>query len=217
MDAAKLQTKINRGYGKVARYLGVTTSVYRPDGSTDPIDPSNLIATLLVRFDTSPDFTARKPPKQGDPRFYAAFDCSGTQAGDYLVADDRTFFITWQEGILPTSVVCCNATVSIHRPSAGSPQPGARYYGGNVSGRGVQLLAGWPAAITLNTGRGDGSASKLPADARQATYRALLPVSAGVTLLPSDVVEDQNNHRYLIVGAELTALGYQINLESALS
>ncbi|MEX3933276.1 hypothetical protein AB4Y32_15985 [Paraburkholderia phymatum] len=211
MDAATLNQKLWKGYGKAAKYIGPAYNLYRPTSATNPLG-NGPIATLNASFNAQ-DMTYGKPNIYGKPLWYALVDGTQTQVGDYLINAGKTFFIAAMQDTLPILAVECNRTLSIHRP-AQQGAVGAVGYGGNTASTETMLMQGWPASVLQGT-KGEKNETNLPGDVRTPWWAILLPAIAGVTLRTSDTITDDLSRRYVISSAENTDLGWRITAQQA--
>ena len=208
MDAATLQNRIYKGYGKAALRLGYMTDIYRPVNGTNPMQQGNKIASINASFNAE-DMTYGKPNKYGKATWYGLFDGTLTQVGDYLVNEqDGTFFIAAQQTALPILLVSCNRTINVLRPQQ-QTGVGAVGYGGNTDATETALMTAWPASVLQGT-KGEKGDVSLPGDVRNPWWAILLPHYAGVTLRSADIVTDDLGRRYVISSAELTDLGWRL-------
>jgi len=186
-----------------------TCQQFRPNGAANPTDPANQIGTVTALFDTAPDFKFRTPSQFGKPQWYGLFDFSATQAGDYLVGVKGTWFVAAIEAIHPPLCIRCNGALSFYRPTGG--EPGPAFYGSNRSGTGTPLMTNWPASLLKGT-KGERGDDPMAGDTRNPWMEALLPASPGVILRTDDIVLDDQQRRFVVSGAELTALGWRMEL-----
>ena len=208
MDAATLQNRIYKGYGKAALRLGYMTDIYRPVNGTNPMQQGNKIASINASFNAE-DMTYGKPNKYGKATWFGLFDGTQTQVGDYLDnSQDGTFFVAAQQTALPILLVACNRTISIKRPQQQTGL-GAVGYGGNVDATETALMTAWPASVLQGT-KGEKGGIALPGDTRDPWWTILLPHFAGVTLRSGDIITDDLSRRYVISSAELTDLGWRL-------
>ena len=215
MDGKQIQSKVNLGYRLAAARTGLPFQVYRPAGTTAPIVTANLVATLPAAF-SADDYRFRRPQGYAKPTWTALIDGAITVPGDYLVEVSplpgqaaRTFFISSQQPLLPIQAIACNAVITVARPT---PQSGigALPLGGNETTVEVASLTGWPASILQGT-KGEKSEDNLPDDTRSPWTSVLLPPSAAwADVRTDDVLTDDGGRRYLVSGAELTALGWRL-------
>jgi hypothetical protein len=209
VSQALVQSKANYGFARAAAALGAANAWYRPSDATAPIVSGNLRGAVTVLYDTSADLKQRQPSKREKPEdWFAAFDRTGVQVGDYLVDPELgTFFIASLEHFRPARVVRCNRVVGIAHPQ---PQPvGDSYYGGDQTGAAVPVLTGWPAAL-LNGTKGERSVTNLPGDVRAPWVNILLPASAGISIAYGDVLTDDLGRAYTLSACELTAEGWRL-------
>jgi hypothetical protein len=141
------------------------------------------------------------------------FDAAYTQPGDYLVQEQGIWFIAAQQRLLPVLCVQTNRTVSFTRPTAPS-NAGLNNYGGATTATNMPLLTNWPASVLGVAGRGHPGAD-LPGDSGVPYWTVLLPAFPGVTLHPSDLVNDDLGRIAVVAAAELTALGWRVTVKQA--
>ncbi|MFC6519746.1 hypothetical protein ACFQAT_08120 [Undibacterium arcticum] len=137
-----------------------------------------------------------------------------TQAGDYLVNANGTYFIAGKQFLLPVIVVECNRQVKITREQAVT-SVGAVGYSGNQPSQEIDVLGAsgnlWPASILL--GGKSQRGVDLPAGVKNVGWKILLPPSVPITIMAGDIATDDLGRRYAIEGAELTDLGWRINAQ----
>lgn len=212
MDAATLQTKIYSGYAKAAERLGVSTYVFRPLQADAPF--TQPIATLKASF-TAEEFHYGKPRKYGQAMWYGLFDGSQTQAGDYLVRGASIWFIASQALHLPILCVACQRKIRISRPVS-QTAVGALPYQGRVEPKQKVVLgsqAAWPASLLLGAHQEAGL--NLPASVKEAGWIALLPPSVPITIQSGDVITDDLKRRFTVYVAELSELGWRLQVKEA--
>ncbi|WDZ97978.1 hypothetical protein Herbaro_09415 [Herbaspirillum sp. WKF16] len=217
MNAEKLQDKIYAGYGKAALRLGMDNVQFRPAGAGNPLATAGV--TLKASFNAE-DMKYGKANKYGNAVWWGLFDARLTQAGDYLVGPQGTFFIASQQLHLPIQCVQCNRRIALSRAATQSGV-GAVGYGGPCGTAGDQVVVGepggsiadtgWPASILL-FGQRERSATGLPGSVQQIGWRILLPASVppGVVINAGDIITDDLGRRYACQGAELTDMGWRI-------
>lgn len=215
MDAATLQNRIYQGYAKAAIRIGTLYNQYRPSTAADPLATQR--GTIYTSFNAE-DFGYSKPNKYGKPTWYALLDGTLTRPGDYLVGSQGTFFIAAQQLNLPILVVECNRSVRIARNAAPTTVGAVAYGGSNDStaadnlgtSSAGNLLTGWPASVLIG-GRSDKMVTE-PMSVKSAGYQVLLPCSVPITISQGDVLHDDLNRRYSVYAAELTDLGWRLNV-----
>lgn len=211
MDAATLQNRIYKGYGKAAIRIGPVFSQFRPTSVTNPLG-GTPIATLNASFNAM-DMKYGKPNVYGKALWYCLVDGTQMQVGDYLKSASQTFFIAAMQQTLPILAVECNRTLTVHRP-AQQGSVGAVGYGGNTAATETMLMQGWPASVLQGT-KGEKNETNLPGDVRTPWWAILMPAFSGVTLRTSDTITDDLSRRYVISSAELTDLGWRITCQQA--
>ncbi|MBT2299270.1 hypothetical protein J7E70_02225 [Variovorax paradoxus] len=220
MDAATLQDRINKGYGKAAARLGILHSVARPLTAAAPL--LNIQGTLLCSFNAE-DWKYLKPNKYGRPTWYGLFDGSLTRAGDYLIGPAVTYFIAAQQPLLSILCVDCNRQVALLRPPPAAASTGAQGYGGTCAADSTPALGtvdangalvnGWPCSILLGGRQEHGT--NLPMAVNNAGFQILLPPSVPIVIRASDIFLDDLGRRYIAEAAELSDLGWRINAREA--
>lgn len=211
MDAATLQNRVYKGYGKAAKYIGPAYNLFRPISAINPFSNGPL-ATLNASFNAE-DMTYGRPNKYGKPTWFCLVDGTQTMVGDYLSADAGTFFIAAQQPILPILAVECNRTINVLRPQQ-QTGVGAVGYGGDTDANETPLMTGWPASVLQGT-KGEKGEVNLPGDVRNPWWQMLFPAFPGVNLRTADIITDDMNRRYVISSAELTDLGYRCTAQQA--
>jgi len=206
MDAGRLQQLIYKGYGTAATHIGPCYSLYRPTSAANPIAPTTLLGTLNASFNAM-DMKYGKPNVYGKPLWYALLDGTVTQVGDYLVSNDKTYFIAAMQTTLPILAVDCNRTLNIFRPQQ-QTAAGENPYGGTIDSNQTELMTAWPASVLQGT-KGEKDGAVLPGDVRLPWWAILFPAYPGVTLLTADIITDDIDRRYIISSAELTDLGWR--------
>lgn len=216
MDGATINAKIYAGRAKAALRLGLDCRVYRPLTAAAPM--GNNVATLKASFNSG-DNSYRNPNLPGDAIWYADLDGTQTRPGDYLVrvSDGQTYYIAAMQPLLPIVCVDCNASVQLSRQAAQSGV-GTVGYGGMVDSASVAVLGTsgapltyWPASILMK-GSGSYRGAGLPSGVRPGGWRMLLPPSVPVPIIAGDIATDDRGRRFTVDGAELTDLGWRLDV-----
>ncbi len=236
MDADMLNARIYAGRGKAAVRVGAMARVYRPADALNPL--ANPVALLPVAYNAAdPGYAVANA--YGKVVWYADFDASQAEVGDYLVsgaaiddgsaqpADLAYYFIAARQSLLPVIAVACNRFVRVVRPvPLATGAAGANGYGGISAAGMMDVLGsaaatnggrdtGWPCAMIFGRGAAH-LADPLPAGAKLAVnWMIYLPPSVPVALLPGDRVIDDTGRVLVIEGAELTRLGYRLQAGEA--
>lgn len=211
MDSTKIQSRVWKGYGKAAKYIGPAYNLYRPIFAVNPFS-NGPVATLNASFNAE-DMTYGRPNKYGKPTWFCLVDGSQVLVGDYLINATQTFFIAAMQPILPILAVDCNRTVNVLRPQQ-QTGVGAVGYGGDTDANETALMTGWPASVLQGT-KGEKNEVNLPGDVRNPWWQMLMPAFPGVVLQSADIVTDDIGRRYIISSAELTDLGWRCTMMSA--
>jgi hypothetical protein len=212
MDPARLTDRVHRGLNAAARVVGADTDAYRPSGSSDPLAPTNRFLRLRAAF-TAHDGRFAHPNAYGEALCYGILDAAYTRPGDYLTQADGVWFIAAQQRLLPVLCVQTNRVVSFFRAAA-PVNTGVNKYGGVTAKSNRPLLTNWPASVLGVSGRSHPSAG-LPSDTSVPSWTVLLPAVPGVVLLPSDLMSDDLGRNAVVVGAELTELGWRLTVNQA--
>ena len=205
---ASVLAQLGQAYGQIGAQLGTPYQQVRPLDPLAPLAPAPM-ATLKIAFDVSASLAFTTPAGFGKPIYFAGVDPAQVQVGDYLIGKLGTLFVAGLEDGKPPLCPRCNATLAFYRPT--SSQPGADFYGGNDTGTGTVLMAGWPGSL-LKGSKGERGDDPLPGDARLPWMEALLPAAAGVTLRTDDLCIDDEGRRFIVSTVELSALGWRLEM-----
>jgi hypothetical protein len=224
MNGATIQSRIWKGYGKAALFIGSTYRFYRPVNSTTPADlfdapdgdwdggeiwdqPGNFLASLPVSLNAE-DMKYSRPNKYGKATWYALVDGTSLQPGDYFFGAQGMFFIAALQPLLPILVVECNRVISVKRPQTQSGTGLIGNYGGNTADTETAFIAGRPCSILQGT-KGEKSETSLPGDTRTPWWTVLLP-DTGTMISPDDIIVDDLDQRYVVSSNERTDLGWRL-------
>lgn len=125
-----------------------------------------------------------------------------------MVSREGVFFVASQLPLLPILCVKTNRTISIGRPEL-QAAISANSYGGFTQGSYTSLMQCWPASVMTNSRYGQ-SESALPTDQPAAYISILMPAIEAVRLTTGDIVDDDLGRAAVLVGAELTELGWRL-------
>ena len=212
MNGLKLQDRLYLGLGRAARYAGRSADAFRPNGPFAPLDPINRFLRLPATFVSAKGNEARTIIF-GEALCQGIFDGSYTRVGDYLVMSTGTFFVASQYPLLPILCVRTNRTISVSRPnmqSATATNP----YGGYTPVNSTVVMTGWPASV-LGENRSSAPDAKLPGDQAVPYWAVLLPAPKGIILSSGDIITDDLGRTAVILGSELSDLGWRINAKMA--
>jgi|SRR6185312_14329484 len=218
VDFARVQNRIYYGYGKAAKRLGTSHSIYRSANGIDPITSPNLLGTQLISVDADLNFDRAR--KYGDMTWeFMPEDGLGTtlfalQNYDYMVGAQTTYFIAdiaADARLSPPLCVECNSVISISSPTA-SLTPGANTYQQYQKGSGTERLRSCPAAILQYSGGSKEVTLKLPTSCKLPFYQVTLPDFDDVIIAAGDILTDDENRTMIIVSAERTkrVLGFRL-------
>lgn len=224
MDAATLQAKIYSGFGKAAQRTGFSFDLYRPTAPLHSpptpnfaLSPLNKIGSMPASFTPgSSGHNFEKASGYKDPMWIGLFDGSLTQPGDYLVnADHGTYFIAAMQDQLPILCVNCGHLLDIVRRPVNTAI-GALDYNGTTEATEARVMTQWPGSVIFGQ-RGRVSEVGLPMDLPSPFFTILLPAYPGVILRTGDVVKDDLDQRYIVASAELSALGWRLSAQTAVT
>ncbi len=208
-----MQAKANAGYARAAAFLGQGVTVYRPDARQSLIqalDARYVLTQLAAWFNPDANFRQVRPALPDKPVVHVAIDRTALQPGDYLMdASQNTWFVGSVQALLATPCVRCNRAFSVMRAV---PVTGPSAYGGNAPGDMATILTSWPGFIAAKA-RGVSPEERVPGDTKLNVVVISLPVTAGVEILPNDVmVDDQADvSRYTVSMAVATDWGWTID------
>lgn len=216
MDAATLQSKVDSGYGKAARYLGSACDLYRPEDPLYPLQTPLYTGPTAVNAVFTQNLAFSAFNKYGNAVWIGMFDGGDVKAGDYLKGADGTFFVAAKQHLLPYLCVECNRTLQIIRPWQDDVNVGFTGYAAGTERESTLLMQGWPASV-LRTTQGAKNGAGLPGDQNMSGWQILMPAFTDLMIITGDIAVDEFSRRYSIGSAELTDLGWRIfaSLEGA--
>ena len=207
MDGAMLQDRFSRGMGVAARTLGMPHDLFRPKGAFRPLALERRVLRLWAAFDLGDPGYRR--PRGYERGLRGVFDADSTAVGDYLRGPSGVvLFIAMLPTMQRPLCLPTNDLVDVLRPS-GPDNVGLNGYGGVREPRLRSVLEGWP--VLVLTSGGGGSGGGLPDDGGQGGWSMLLPATP-VGIHGSDLVRDRIGRRFLVRSAELTDLGWRLNV-----
>lgn len=207
MDADHLQDRLYWGLNRAANVLGRVTDAYRASGVSDPLDRSNRYLQLRAAF-SRVDGNFTQPVGYGIGVWRGYFDASYTRVGDYLVREHDVWFIAAQHCLLPVLCVKTNRVITITRQV--TPITGTSYDLASANST-ISVISRWPASL-LGTGTEGKSPTGLPSDTAIPNVIALLPATHDQVLQPTDIVIDEHGTTGIVVAAELSDLGWRLNV-----
>ncbi len=202
-----LQDRIAAGYGIAARRLGVEMDVYRPRDAGPALAARNRAIRLPVLL--------REPDGAADAPWQAMADNAYTRVGDYLVQQDRCWFVIRQPRLAPLICMAANRVVSLSRAIA-ARQIGEDGYAGLRRDALRPLLNLWPAAMVPAAAQ-RAPAAHLPMDHPPAPWTVLLPAPPGITIAAGDRLTDDLGRTGIVSSADLTAEGWRLAVREATS
>ena len=208
-----IQSKINKGYGTVAKILGDQYSWYRPFDPLRPISLLSLQGVISAQFSPEDKFSFSKPADFNTrQKWYGTFEGQANiQTGDYFIGRQGTYYLAYGERLTPLHCVWCNRTITIGRPQV-TLTPGAStgYGGSNVAlGDVPAVLQNWPACVE-GSARMRSTKMGLPSDGALGNYDVYLPSLPSTPIQWNDIITDDLGRRYIITNLDLTELGWKI-------
>jgi len=219
MDAATIQGKIDAGYAKAAIRVGYSFSIYRPTGPTNPTAGGNLIGSINAAFNAGQvGFTFSRAPAQKDALFTALLDGTQVHVGDYLIGgpNTETFYIANKPPLQPILAVKCNRTLSVSTPGPSEPFGAQAAYRGSTPATRTAVMSGWPANLLFDA-RGRATEVGLPLDLPSPFYTVMMPAWPGVDVRTGMYLDDDLGRQYIVSASELTALGWRIFAQLAVT
>lgn len=210
IDAATIQARIDRGSGIAAAKLGEACDWRRPVSALAGPVAATSLGTTKAWLNPDAAFGRVLPNLYGKPVLGALCDRSLLQVGDYLFAQSGTYFVIAAQPLLATAVVQCTSTITVSRPH-GNTGAGPQPYGGRTASTDTPLMVGWPVSI-LASGRTQTGRADLPSDVPNKGMTGLLPSFPGVVLRTSDRIADDQGRAFVISAAELSDLGWRLDL-----
>jgi hypothetical protein len=212
MDSAHLQDRISWGLNIASRKIGATADAYRPRGSHNPLEKSNRFLRLNVAFSpVSGGFSHSN--RYGNAIWDTILDSAYIQPGDYLVISDAIWFVADRHPLLPVLCVRANRTVSFSQPASAVPT-GSTSYSGVTSSTSILLMSNWPASVLGAGGQGAPEAA-LPSDGTVPYWTVLVPGPPNVIISPSDIMSDDLGRNAVVEAAELSSMGWRLNVKQA--
>lgn len=209
MDPQRIDDRIAWAGNRIARHIGMQTDAFRPSGNAQPLALKNRYLRLPAAFSTTPTAFGQVAG-YGSSICYGHFDASYTRTGDYLVQDDRTYFIASQERLQPVLCVRTNASLTIRR-SQPTSAIGSNGYGGSPTEGVLVVLQAWPASV-LGMATGGTSQAGLPVDMTLPQWTVLMPAYTGSQILSGDTVTDGAALKATVVSAEQSMLGWRLTV-----
>jgi len=212
---------IQRALGRAGRVLAPVCDLYRPvSAAKQPLDPSLKVLRLAAAF-APHGGDWKKPQPHGQALWDGLFDAAYTRPGDYIVraesrpglGDGGVWFICGQQALSPPLCARANRVVGFTRvPTA--VDAGVTSYGGVTTQPRVTLISGWPASM-LDAGSGGKYQADLPTDTLLGDWVVLLPAIPGQLLQEGDRMTDDLGRSGVVSAAELTELGWRMNVKQA--
>lgn len=219
--AGRIADLVQKGLGRAGRALGPLCAAYRPAGTDDPLGAAQLFLRLPAAFAPHGGSFAA-PPGYGQALWDGLFDAAYTRPGDYLVrresapgaGDGGVWFVAGQAPLLPPLCVRASRMVTLERAPA-THAAGVAGYGGVQGTANIALLRDWPASV-LDAGAGGQYQAALPTDTSLGAWSVLLPrLPQGVVLKAGDFLLDDLGRSGVVAAAELSELGWRLNVKQA--
>ncbi len=208
ITGAIIAAKVNAGLGKAGNAIGFSYAWYRPAGSGPVIVPTNLQGNVRAYISTSAALTAQTSSWGKADRF-AVFDPSEFLAGDYLVGDQKNYFLG---ELVPISgmvrLILCNETFTWLQMGVSTPGPGFR--------RGVRVgtprITDWPGWLAISERRSSPELH-LVGSVDEPNAQILLPVSIPAEINRGDILTtgEESPVSWTVQGAVYSPNGWQIS------
>ncbi len=203
MDSRKLHDLICRGMGNAARVIGEDYDVFRADGPFEPLASANRMMRMPIILE---NYAANYRRVKGvDQGLRATFDSISTRVGDYLCGPAGTLFVAAVPERQQPVCVLTTDVVDVYR-TRGPTLAGLNGYGGVTEGALEAVLTKWSVQVSVV---GAGKRGALPADRAQSELSILFPPTP-VPILAADIVEDDCGHRFVVLSAEGTTMGWRL-------
>ena len=196
-----------RGLNRIANIMGCETDAYRSTGTVNPLERSNRYLRLLAAFSRA-DGNFAQSVSYGVALWRGHFDASYSRVGDYLVQDDKISVYRRTAKLTPGPMCqdeLCHIDSRQTVPTTGSSSDPV-----NASSM-TTIISQWPASL-LGTGTEGKPPTHLPGDTIIPNVIALLPSVHGQIVQPTDIVTDENGSNSIVVAAELSDLGWRLNI-----
>jgi hypothetical protein len=207
MNIAHLQDRLYWGLNRAANVLGSVTDAYRPRGVMDPLAKTNRFLKLRAAFSRA-DGNFERPVGYNTATWRGYFDASYTRVGDYLIQNDDVWFIIEQQPLLPVLCAQANRIISITRQAIATTGSAIGATSASVA---VDVISRWPAS-TLGIGTAGRSPTALPGETTIGNWTILVPSVHGAIIQPTDIVTDDLGMNGIVITAELSRLGWRLNV-----
>jgi hypothetical protein len=204
MDAATLQSRIYKGFGKSALHAGYAFAVYRSSSMINPIAVGNMvIASINSVFAPSSTYRLSSYNKPEVPDWTAIVDATQMQAGDWLVGVSGTYYIADLQPLLPIPAIQCNRTISISRAGYTTVAP--------LEPTQTVIATNLPCFMGNKRDKESSPTSfPAPSDTKTGQPNWLFYINTrGVAdIRKNDLITDENGVNYVIDVPNLTSFGY---------
>jgi hypothetical protein len=207
MNIVHLQDRLYWGLNRAANILGGVTEAYRTTEVADPLAKPNRFLKLRAAFSRA-DGNFDRAVGYNAPTWLGFFDASYTRVGDYLVQNEDVWFIVEQQPLLPVLCAQANRTISITRQVMAST---GSAIGATNTSMTIDVISRWPAS-TLGVGTEGKSPTHLPGETTIASWTVLVPSVHGAIIQPTDIVTDDLGINGIVIAAELSRLGWRLNV-----
>jgi hypothetical protein len=206
MEYSKLQDRIYKGLGIVARQTGIWSDAFRPIAGKIPLDPEGRFLRLPVVLEPLTSWNSLETTEQ--VLWQGIFDGAYTRVGDYIVSEGKAYFIAAQEPLQPIVCIRSNQVISISR----SPPPSLsanNAYGGYSQNPSNVLLEQYPAAVLIENKTGP-SKTGLPTDQSVPYWTVLLSKTSDIILSSGDTIRDGLGRAAIVTYAQSMASGWRL-------
>ena len=218
--ASRIWDLVQKGLGRAGRALGPLCDAYRPAGASDPLSLANRFLRLPAAFAPHGGKWDR-PQGYGQAMWDGLFDTAYTRPGDYIVrreseagaADGGIWFVATQQKLLPPLCIRASRVVTFARAPL-AQAAGLNGYGGVTTLARTALLRDWPASV-LDSGASGAYQADLPTDTSLGSWSVLLPRLPDIVLKAGDFMTDDLGRTGVVGAAELSELGWRLNVKQA--
>jgi len=184
----RVQKKLYKAYGKVAKKLGEEFEIFRPDPFVLRLTDANYLDTKYVSVSNDNSYNSNGDDSKRklwvDGRLEDLFDI---QCGDYMInrETDQALFVSKKDLNLPLEVVECNARVTISKTTSASYEDTGSGWGVNATPDNIDIARDLPAyvhAVGATAIDGGFIPARTSYDASHNTYKVMLALPEGLVM-----------------------------------
>jgi hypothetical protein len=211
MSGARIHDRVAWGMNRAAAQIGTLAEIYRPRVLSDPLDPENRILRMPVALSIAKGRAFTRFEEFGTAAWQCICDTSYLQPGDFVVCDGATWFVSALNPMLPALCIRTNLLVTLYLTNIVSGVGATDYRSLAVFGSSTGSGA-WPASA-LGVGGGGRPGADLPTDSTVPYWTVLLPPSFNSAISVTDRITDSCGRNGIVASAELTHLGWRLNIK----